>query len=201
MPDYPYRAFDLHFCFPICGLPDDIASDLLRLSLHALDAEYGYCYKRDDFCSPTAYTWGVSAPLDYSALNSQDAREISDWRDFVNGGSLWTGTWPLLRDLFQVNLISERHTSKPIEGLGYLTDWIAARPGRGRLEDLGRGRWLWTLTDGELFNTRPLLHRAGLLKSCHDRVYRDLPGAPPWIDKSTEGRQGSSRSSAPPQNG
>ena len=35
-----------------------------------------------------------------------------------------------------------------------------------------------------MFNIRPLLNEAGALKSCHPRVYRDLPGAPPWVRPS-----------------
>jgi hypothetical protein len=116
----------------------------------------------------------MGSGLEFTETRRRDSEEIGGWRDFVREGRLWTGPWPLLRDLFQVNLISKRHTSLPIEGLGYLTDWIGARPGRGRLEDVGEGRWLWILTDAELFDTRPLLYEAGLLFSYQKRVYRDL---------------------------
>jgi hypothetical protein len=112
--------------------------------------------------------------LDYSPLAREETEEIGGWADFADEG-LWTGKWPLLRDLFEVNLLSERHTSAPVEGLGYLTEWICGQPGRGRLQDLGKGRVLWILTDAEIFNVRPLLNQAGLLLSCRNRVYRDLP--------------------------
>jgi hypothetical protein len=59
--------------------------------------------------------------------------------------------------------------------LGYLLDWIRAQPERGRLEDLGEGRWLWSLTDREMVEVRPQLNAAGVLYSCTERVYRDLP--------------------------
>jgi hypothetical protein len=113
--------------------------------------------------------------LDYKALSREDAGEIGGWARFAGDGKLWSGEWPLLRDLFQVNLLSERHTSTPVEGLGLLTEWIISQLGRGRLEDVGQGRVLWILTDAEMFYVRPLLNRAGLLLSCRDRVYRDLP--------------------------
>jgi hypothetical protein len=123
------------------------------------------------------YCWGIGSSLDYGDLDREESVEVGAWRDFVGEGRLWTGTWPLFRDLFEVNLISERHTSTPIGPLGYLTEWIGAQPGRGRLEDAGQGRQLWILSDIEMFNIRPLLHSAGLLHSCRDRVYRDLtPG-------------------------
>jgi hypothetical protein len=31
------------------------------------------------------------------------------------------------------------------------------------------------ITDAEMFNVRPVLNEAGLLVSCRDRVYRDIP--------------------------
>jgi hypothetical protein len=176
--DYPYRAFETDFLFPLTDAPAEDASELLRLAVDLLDAEYGYYFVRDQLCFPMGYAHGLSAPLDWGPLSFKEGEEVSGWRDFEREGSLWTGAWPLLRDLFQVNLLSDRHTSVAIEGLGYLAEWIVARPGRGRLDDLGRGRLLWTLTDAEMFNVRPLLNRAGLLFSCRDRVYRDLPGGP-----------------------
>jgi hypothetical protein len=172
--NYPYRAFDADFCFPTGDWPRDTASELLRGSVELMDAEYGYCFVMDDMCGPTGYSWGIAAPLDWSRSTMAQTDEVSAWREFVAEGRLWTGKWPLLRDLFEVNLISERHTSAPIDGFGYLTDWIRAQPGRGALEAIGRGRLLWTLTSAEMFNARPLLNDAGLLFSCRERVYRDL---------------------------
>ena len=171
---YPFRAFDADFVVPATARPVHDACELLRAAVRVLGAEYGYGFLRDDLCFPMAYCWGMSSGHDFTETASQDADEIAGWRDFVREGQLWTGKWPLLRDLFEVNLISERHTSVPIEGLGYLTDWIGSGRGRGRLEDVGEGRWLWILTDQELFDTRPLLYEAGLLFSYQKRVYRDL---------------------------
>jgi hypothetical protein len=181
--DDPGRALQASFVFPLNERPIDAAIDLFRLSVDILDAEYGYYFVRDEFCFPTAYPYGISPSLDNSAITRGFSVEIRDWSRFVRSGKLWSEPWPMLRDLYEVNLLSERHTSAPIEGLGYLTEWISSRPGRGRLKDVGRGRWLWILTDAEMFNVRPLLNEAGLLLSCLDRVYRDLPGgsanAPP----------------------
>lgn len=174
--DYPYQASKVEFIFPLTAEPAEKASELLRLAVDLLEVEYGYYFVRDQLCFPMGYAQGLSPPLDWGPLSFEEAEEISGWHGFEVEGRLWTGAWPLLRDLFQVNLLSDRHTSVAIEGLGYLAEWIIAQPGRGRLDDLGRGRLLWTLTDAEMFNVRPLLNRAGLLFSCRDRVYRDLPG-------------------------
>lgn len=171
------QTFDGAFVFPLDEHPLEEAVELFQLAVDILGAEYGYYFVRDDLCFPGAYPLGIGAPLDYSPLATDETLEINGWRRFVKR-TLWTGDWPLLRDLYQMNLLSNRHTSAPIEGLGYLTEWIAAQPGRGRLKEMGRGRLLWTLTDAELFDVRPQLNEAGLLLSCRDRVYRDLPEGP-----------------------
>ncbi len=175
VPGPPWR-FSADFVFPLDEEPAVVAADLFRLAADILGAEYGYHFIRDALCGPWLYTAGISAPLDYLSLADDDAEEVGEWADMVSDGRVWSGPFPLFRDLFQVNLISERHTSVPIGGLGYLTEWIAAQPGRGRLEDIGGGRRLWTLTDAEMVDVRPALNAAGLLASCRPRVYRDLPG-------------------------
>ena len=175
IPQQPFRSFDADFLFHLTDRPIDDTCELLRLAVQVLGAEYGYGFLRDDLCFPAAYCQGVGwISSEFTETNRRESEEIGGWRQFVTEEQLWTGPWPLLRDLFQVNLISERHTSVRIEGLGYLLDWIAADPGRGRLEDVGEGRWLWVLPDKELFDTRPLLYEAGLLFSYQKRVYRDL---------------------------
>jgi hypothetical protein len=171
----PWR-FSADFVFPLGNDSQKTAENLLKLSVEILGAEYGYYFVRDQLCNPWSYTYGVSAPLDWGPLSTEDAEEIGEWADFVGDGTLWSADWPRLRDLFEVNLLSKRHTAVPIQGLGYLTDWIAAEPGRGRLQDAGQDRQLWILTDREIVDVRPVLHQAGLLLSCRPRVYRDLPG-------------------------
>ena len=178
VPDYPYKAFDADFIFPLPARPVERASELIRLAVEILGADYGYYFVRDELCGPMLYMHGMTSGSDLSEVWDEEGREIGDWSDFVRSGRLWTHERPLLRDLFQVNLLSERHTAAPVEGLGYLNEWIVAQPGRGRLDDLGRGRLLWTLTDAEMFQVRPLLNEAGLLFTCRNRNYRDLPDAP-----------------------
>jgi hypothetical protein len=163
------------FLFPLNDRPIDRACELFHLAVDLLDAEYGYFFVRDEHAFPGGYAHGISAPLD-RLLTNQEANEIGQWSRFRRC-ELWSAPWPLLRDLYQVNLLSARHLQTPAPGLGDLAEWIVARPGRGRLEQMGEGRALWILTDAEMFNVRPLLHQAGLLVSCVDRVYRDLSPA------------------------
>jgi hypothetical protein len=177
-------ALDADFYFPIDEHPRDTGSEILRRSVERLDAEYGYYIVRDDLAAPFLYFSGFAPPLDLGRARDENGKETWDWYRYVSEGHIWTDPFPLLRDLYEVNLISERHTSVRT-ALGYITDWITADQGRGRLEDLGRGRLLWTLTDQEMFEVRPVLNEARLLKSCRDRIYRDLhpgTGVKPYAD-------------------
>jgi hypothetical protein len=169
----PWR-FSANFGFPLDEDPVKLAGDLFRLSVDILGAEYGYLFVRDALCGPWFYTYGISAPLDYKPLSYDDSEEVGGWANLVAKGGIWSSDGPMFRDLFQVNLVSERHTSAMIDGVGLL-DWIAAQPGRGQLESISQGRRLWTLTDDEMVAVRPVLNAAGLLASCRPRVYRDLP--------------------------
>jgi hypothetical protein len=176
-PQQPEHPFNIDFCFPLNKTPLNSAAALLRLSVDVLDAEYGYYFVRDDYVFPTGYTSGIVYGPEFIGDARQNLREVATWRDYVYSKSIWTDAWPKLRDLYEVNLLSERHTGSKIDSIGFLLDWILAAPGRGSLEDLPRGRVLWTLSDAEMFNIRPLLFEAGLLLTCLDRVYRDLtPG-------------------------
>ena len=175
VPGPPWR-FHARFNFPVEEHPVQIASDLMQLSVDILGAEYGYYFVRDAFCGPEGYMCGMATLLDGSALADDDAHEIQNWAYAVGEGILWSRGGPMFRDLFQINLLSERHRSRPIDGRLDLIRWIVTQPGRGVVQDIGRGRWLWILTDGEMVDVRPVLCKAGFLFSCHDRVYRDLPG-------------------------
>ncbi|HEY2708497.1 MAG TPA: hypothetical protein VGI95_10625 [Caulobacteraceae bacterium] len=171
----PFPSFDADFIFPLAERPTVTAKTLFRLAHEILEPEYGYYFIRDELCAPNMYNEGGHAPLDYGSLDDEDAAEIAQWRDYVSSAGLWTGEQPQLRDLFEINLLSERHLAVPTERLGLLGDWIVSGAGRGRLEGIGEGRALWVLTDAEMYETRPVLSRAGLLKSARPRYYRDLP--------------------------
>ncbi len=75
---------------------------------------------------------------------------------------------------YAVNLIAEDRAAELVEGTR-LDRWIGDKPGRGRLDVIGGDRKLWSLSDQELFDVRPVLNAAGLLLSGPNRIYRDLP--------------------------
>ena len=186
--DYPYRAFDADFIFPADGRLLETGTWLLRVAAELLRPDYGYVFIRDALCCPGNYSWGTGCPLDYGRLNLDDTDEVSAWREFTGEGRLWTGEWLQLRDLFQINLFSKRRLSVPTERLCYLGDWINAAPGRGRMEEIGCDRVLWILTDAEMYDIRPFLNRARLLRSARPRIYRDLPIEQERPDPGTDRR-------------
>ena len=186
IPNYPYRAFDGDFRFPLDGPGLGRAETLLRLAAEILQADYGYFFVRDVLAGANFYARAQPAKaLGRGRLARADELEFKLWRKFVGEGALWTGVWPQPRDIFAVNLLSERHFSGFIEPIGHLDDWITAEPGRGRLTDVGGGRVVWSLTDTEIHAVRPVLWDASVMCSCMPRVYRDLPYARQRPDPDT----------------
>ena len=195
MPNYPFRAFDGDFGFPLDGTGLERAETLLRLAAEMLQAEYGYFFVRDLLAGADFYARAQPAKsLGPGRLARAEDMEAQLWRKFVGEGELWTGVWPQLRDIFAVNLLSERHFQIGIEPIGYLHEWIDAEPGRGRLKYAADGRVTWTLTDAELHAVRPMLWDAVMMRSCMPRVYRDLTYARERPDPET-GRLPTARTS------
>lgn len=174
-PDDPDQPSQAHFLFPLNGDPLSTAIELMKIAIEILDVGYGYYFIRDEYFFPEGYTVGWGSGGAFEQVHREDGDEIVDWRRYNK--LLWTYSWPRLRDVFELNLLSERHLTTPVEGLGRLGDWITAEPGRGRLEDAGKGRAFWILTDAEMIAVRPPLFHAGLLLTCRERVYRDLAGS------------------------
>jgi len=169
--------YSARFVFPLTGDHTASGAKLLELAAGMIGAAYGYYFVRDEICDPTGYCRGSVPLLDYGPRVKDEESDGVAWRNLSRSDRFWSVSPPILRDLYQVNLISERHTGQPLGQLGYLTDWIAAAPGRGQLRDLGGRRLIWSLTDAEVYSVRRLLDEAGLILSCRDRVYRDLPYA------------------------
>ena len=174
LPGPPWR-FQANFNFPLDNNWLQVAHNLFQLSIDILGAEYGYFFVRDDFCGPDCYMYGMATLLDGSFLARDDKQELGNWSDVVADGALWSPSGPSMRDLFQVNLLSDHHARQIVDGQYGLVGWIEHQPGRGAVQKLGQDRWLWTLTDAEMVAVRPVLAEAGFLFSCRDRVYRDLP--------------------------
>lgn len=186
VPNYPFRAFDGDFGFPLDETGLERAETLLRLAAEILQADYGYFFVRDVLAGANFYARAQPAKsLGPGLLARADKMESELWRKFVLEGELWTGVWPQLRDIFAVNLLSWRHLGADFDAIGHLDQWIGAEPGRGQLSKLGGGRFLWRLTDAEILAVRPTLWDLGLTRTCMPRVYRDLPYARERPDPET----------------
>ena len=186
LPHYQHRAFDGDFAFPLDGPGLERAEALLRLAAELLQADYGYFFIRDLLAGADFYARAMPAKsLGAGRLARADEMESKLWREFVGEGELWTGVWPQLRDVFAVNLLSYRHMSDALDGIGYLNEWITAESGRGQLKYAADGRVLWTLADAEIHAVRPALWDAHLTRTCIPRVYRDLPYARERPDPET----------------
>ena len=134
------RLFDGDFLFPLTSPPnEDAAADLLRLAVECLAAEYGYFFIRDEMCFPMGYAWGVAPALDYKRTSNREAEEIGQWRDYTRAGQIWTDEWPRMRDLYEVNLISERHTSSPSPVLAICSIGSTPSPAAADWRTLARG--------------------------------------------------------------
>jgi hypothetical protein len=77
-----------------------------------------------------------------------------------------------MRDVYEVNLLSERLLQRPV-GNETLFDWISSDQDRGHLESIKNGRWLWTVTSDQMKKVRPQLIAADAIYARHERVYRD----------------------------
>jgi hypothetical protein len=165
------RPFIAYFLYPFTEDAPALARDLLSLSVDMLDGGYGYYFVRDELCFPRGYPAGVAPVLDFQPAG-EEGFEIRNWANYKT--KYWLNDQPLLRDIYEINLLSKRHATVSIDGLGVLTDWIASGSGRGLLEYIGRERFLWHLTELEMLNIRPFLNRTGVLFSCIGRVYRGV---------------------------
>ena len=164
------------FVFPFDTGSFETARAILSCGVRMFGAEYGYVFVHDTYCCPEWYARGLANNPVYGRTGFLIADEIGDW--FWGCDDLiWSAGDPVLRDLFAVNLLSPAHLASRMGDGATLGDWIKGATDRGHLDEFGNDRWLWRLTDIELFNARTAMREAGLLFSKLGRVYRDLPAA------------------------
>lgn len=167
------RPFSLYFLFPVSSNYVELSGNLLSLASQILGCEYGYSYVRDEFCLPAGYDVGVAPAFDDGEVSDNEAAELQRWSEIARA-EYWKKPMPFMRDLYEVNLLSDKHANYEIDGMGRLSEWISASEGRGQLEVVPGNRILWKLNEAEIVNIRPDLRDAGVLYQCPDRVYRDL---------------------------
>jgi hypothetical protein len=96
---YPYPMFKAFFVFPLREPGMAKGTELLRSAVEVLGAEYGYCFVRDETCFPTIYPGRGAPSLDHNVARDQ-VEEKHGWNDFTGKGQMWTGPWPMFRDLY-----------------------------------------------------------------------------------------------------
>ena len=164
------------FVFPFDASSFETATAIMSSAVKMFGAEYGYVFVHDAYCYPEWYARGRANNPVYGRTGFLLAGEIADW--FWSCDDLiWSSKAPIFRDLFAINLLSSDHLVSRLDADWTLEGWIKAGPDHGRLDAIGPGRWLWRLTDLELFHARAVLADAGLLFSNFGRVYRDLSPA------------------------
>ncbi len=151
------------------------SSYILRLAANILGAQYGYFYIRDNWLMPETYSAGMSASIigNYYANSLKrptEEDEIHDWPYHLRGG-YWEESHPRLRDIYEVNLLSDKHLGRQIGTTG-LGAWIRSNENHGTLVAIDEGRFLWTLTTRQMQLVRPQLISTDAIYARHDRVYR-----------------------------
>ncbi len=153
----------------------DLAKGLLKLASNLIMAEYGYFYIRDCWLMPETYSAGMNASIvgNYTVDRKplpRDQNEISAWPRRLRGG-YWNEPNPRMRDVYEVNLISERHLGRQF-GTSTLGEWMRSSAAHGELEDIGNGRHIWSLNTRQMQHVRPQLILADAIYARHERVYR-----------------------------
>lgn len=165
------RCLRATFVYPGSFDAAGVGSTLLKLAVQHLEADYGYYFLRDDAFLPRGYAMGAIGGLAALRVDErQELEELAAWGRLTRE-EYWTLSRPPLRDVYEVNLLSERHLSNLV-GAVSLGAWIAGAEGRGNLERLDQRRWVWTLNSDEIQYVRIELQLSGILFSRHERVYR-----------------------------
>lgn len=157
-----------------------IGRDLLSLAATELGAEYGYYFVRDSAFLPRGYALGaIGGSVTFGVEDRTELEDIASWGEIaVLRDDYWRGDDLRLRDVYEINLLCDRHLSLRLGGKITLGEWIVAN--NGSLEKLSNGRYLWTIEEHELKRVRMELSMAGALLAKHTPRYRwrgaALPG-------------------------
>lgn len=158
------------FVFPYDDSAHLIAESLLEYTAINLNAAYGHYFIRDNAFFPDGYVVGMSGGQgSHGSKYQEELEDIETWSRMK--GTYWESSPLKLRDLYEINLVSDRHLNNPIAAVS-LHDWIKSDSGRGSLRLIGNGRWIWTVKTGQLHFVRRALTLAGMIVSRHTPVYR-----------------------------
>jgi hypothetical protein len=168
-----YESYAGYFLFPWEIDKLSTAINLMKIASDTLRCSYAYFYIRDEFCFPGGYASGFSPAFAVGTSYDDENREISNWWSISRNWDKYINR-PVIRDIYNLNLISSCYMDLNVDEMVPLRQWISAEPGRGELIELGVERYLWSLDDGAMKLARPILRDAGIILSHVNRSYRVL---------------------------
>ena len=169
-----YGTFGGSFVFPWRESSCEVGAQILRAAAIRAGAGYGYYFVRDDAFFPQGYSAGLaggSAALCVPAEEWRELNAIGEWIKLARAGNHAPGGAWLMRDLYEINLLSARHLEHPICGMN-LRDWIEHRDDAGRLEGIDQDRCLWHIHSAQMGVIRAELIKAGVIVARYPHVYR-----------------------------
>jgi len=144
----------------LAGLDLDYFEPLLDHLAKNVQLKYGIGFFRAFNFGPALYVDGMVAGYGYTKEDHVHTDRIGAWfRERINQRRHLSG---YLRDVYPLNVLSEKHLSALVGGI-QLADWIRGADGRGTLRELADGAWLWRLPMTQVDAVRQNLERAGLL--------------------------------------
>lgn len=169
----PFRG---SFAYPEDSASRRLGETILRLAATMLGAGYGFYFVRDDALLPRGYALGWIGGLAAVRIERrQELDELARWGELMRG-EYWNMAHPPLRDVYEVNLLSERHLEHKV-GARSLLEWIQDDAERGSvvgIEGIDGCRFIWSLSTDQIVRVRPELMLARLLFSRHERLYRKM---------------------------
>lgn len=176
IPDYAQLAFgwdvtagyharmhrDMYFCcgVAIAQLGVDYVADVIEQISNRTTLTYGIGYSLPFQDGPDLYALGMSTGSDYTPEGNRAADRTCAWfRERIGQNRHLQG---YLRDVYPLNVISQPHLDKQVQGMP-LREWIIASPERGTLRPLAGGAWLWRIEENQVVPIQAELESAGML--------------------------------------
>lgn len=133
---------------------------LLARIAQSVHLTYGIGYSLPFSAGPTCYATGMVVDCDYTAASIAQADRVGSWfRERLGINRHLQG---LLRDVYPLNVLSEKHLSQRVES-ATLREWVNRSSERGTLQELPGGATLWTVEPAHEAAVRQTLIQAGLL--------------------------------------
>jgi len=159
-----HRLAYFDICLSLVAIPDaeERVEVLLGRWLKRLRPAYGIGLFRARGQHPEMYAIGLGggSPLDFSAVARLETRATNAWIDGMKQAVYDQG---ILRDVYPLSLLTERHLQRPMDGGDSLAAWIARHPSHGTLSPCQPGYTLWRVAPERIPAVRKELAGRGAL--------------------------------------